>query len=228
MTRIGYVKPQAFKFALEALTQPPSIGLRFCPLSSYRFRSTARYCTCLHRLGTGTFLGFAPFSAITVRRARWASTPTASRPQVFTTSRQELRPQQIAGLFHPAGTRRVEPSEIISWLIGNHLWPRAPSSLSALHGFLPNGVCSSRLRAAGLYAFGDVTPSGPSAVYETAGSHLGLGPTLKLYSQPGLPLSSEGFTPPTRVRLSWLFLLQGCTHRWPWAEALPLLRFEPP
>jgi hypothetical protein len=146
MTHIGYAKPQAFIIALEALTQPPSIGLRFCFLFSCRLRSTARYCTCLHRLGTGTFLGFAPFSAITVRRARWDSTPTAPRSQVFTTSQQELRPQQLAGLFHPAGTPRVWPSEGTSWSMGNRFRSRASSSLSTLHGFLPDDACSSRLQ----------------------------------------------------------------------------------
>jgi hypothetical protein len=50
--------------------------------------------------------------------------------------------------------------------------------------------------ATGLYAFDDITPHGPFAVYETAGAHLGLGPTLKLCSRPGLPLSLEGFTLP--------------------------------
>jgi len=165
MTRIGYAKPQAFIIAFEALTQPPSIGLRFYFLSSSRLRSTARYCPFLHRLGTGTFLGFAPFSAITDRRAGWGSTLTAPRPQVFATSRQELRPHQLAGLFHPAGTRRVRPSEITSWSIGNCLQSLASSPLSTLHGFLPGDACSSRLLATGLYAFGDITPPGPSAVY---------------------------------------------------------------
>jgi len=70
MTRIGYAKPQAFIIALEALTQPPSIGLRFYFLSSFKLRSTSRYYPFLHRLGTGTFLGFSPFSATTDRRAR--------------------------------------------------------------------------------------------------------------------------------------------------------------
>jgi len=33
------------------------------------------------------------------------------------------RPQRLAGLFHPAGTPRVWPSEVDSWLIGNCLQP---------------------------------------------------------------------------------------------------------
>ena len=60
-----------------------------------------------HRLDSGVFSGFFPFSAIIARRDRDDSNRLAVRPQVFSTSRQTFRQQQPAGLFRPAGTRRV-------------------------------------------------------------------------------------------------------------------------
>lgn len=134
MTRIGYVKPQVFITTHEALTQPPNFGFRFRPLSSCRLRSTARFCIPLHRLGTGAFLGFVPFSAIIARRAEQASRPAAPRPQVFTTSRQRRRPRQLAGLFHPAGTPRVAVCKGLD-LIDRVLFP-VPGSSAVILSFM--------------------------------------------------------------------------------------------
>jgi hypothetical protein len=162
MTRTGYVKPQMFSTTYEALTQPPNFGLRFHPLSSSRLRSTARFCTPLHRLGTGAFLGLRPFSAIIVRRAAQGSTPVASRPQVFATSRQDRRPQRLAGLFHPAGTPRVSVSRGRD-LIDRVLFP-VPGSCVVILSFMD----SFRVRRADPgrrpprhYAGGDLTTPGP-------------------------------------------------------------------
>jgi len=140
MTHIGYIKPQVFITTHEALTQPPNFGLRLHPLSSYRLRSTTRFCTPLHRLGTGAFLGLRPSSAIIARHAVQASIPVAFRPQVFATSRQKRHPQQLAGLFHPAGTPRVRSSEDMTWSIGCCSQSLAPAPLSH-PAWLPSGRC---------------------------------------------------------------------------------------
>jgi hypothetical protein len=140
MTRIDYVKPQVFITTHEALTQPPNFGLRFYPLSSCRLRSTSRFCTPLHRLGTGAFLGLLPPSAVIARHAVQASRPVAFRPQVFATSRQKRHPRQLAGLFHPAGTSRVQSSEDMTWSIGCCSQSLAPAPLSR-PSWLPSRRC---------------------------------------------------------------------------------------
>jgi hypothetical protein len=123
-----------------------------CSLSSCRLRSTPRYCTPLHRLGTGAFLGLLPFSAFIARHAEQGSIPAASRPQVFSTSRQERRPQRLAGLFHPAGTPRVTVSRGLN-LIDRVLFP-VPGSCAVILTFMASfralGANPARLAAAPL------------------------------------------------------------------------------
>jgi hypothetical protein len=103
-----------------------------------------------------------PFSAIIVRRAAQGSTPVASRPQVFATSRQDRRPQRLAGLFHPAGTPRVSVSRGRD-LIDRVLFP-VPGSCVVILSFMD----SFRVRRADPgrrpprhYAGGDLTTPGP-------------------------------------------------------------------
>jgi hypothetical protein len=111
--------------------------VHFCPLSSSRLQPTTRSSMHFHRFGTDAFSGFFPFSAIIARRDQQGSSPAALRPQVFTTSRQNIRRERLAGLFHPAGTPRVMAFRVLpqhrSCTVSGHFAP-APSSV--LHGFL--------------------------------------------------------------------------------------------
>lgn len=147
-------------------------------------------------MGTGAFLGLLPFSAIIARRATQASRPAASHPQVFATSRQERRPQQLAGLFHPAGTPRVSVSRGQN-LIDRVLFP-VPGSYAVILSFMVSFHASravpDRLTAAPL-RWRRSHDAQPLVVYETTGYHPGLGPTLKRYSRPGLPHLARGFHP---------------------------------
>jgi hypothetical protein len=196
MTRIGYVKPQMFSTTYEALTQPPNFGFRLRPLSSSRLRSTARFCIPLHRLGAGAFLGLVPFSAIIVRRAEQASTPVASRPQVFATSRQDRRPQRLAGLFHPAGTPRVSVCRGHD-LIDRVLSP-VPGSCVVVLFFMGSFRGRGRFPAAGRRATTRMATSPHPAPgrLATAGAHLELESTLERCSRAGLPHLAERFHPP--------------------------------
>jgi hypothetical protein len=148
-------------------------------------------------LGTGAFLGLLPFSAIIVRRATQASRPVAARPQVFTTSRQDRRPQRFAGLFHPAGTPRVSVSRGHN-LIDRVLFP-VPGSYAVILSFMasfhvsravPDRPAIAPLRWRRPYE------TQPLTVYETAGCHHGLGPALERCSRPGPPHLAKGFHPP--------------------------------
>jgi hypothetical protein len=147
-------------------------------------------------LGTGAFLGLLPFSAIIVRRATQASRPVAARPQVFTTSRQDRRPQRFAGLFHPAGTPRVSVSRGHN-LIDRVLFP-VPGSYAVILSYMvsfhvsravPDRPAIAPLRWRRPYE------TQPLVVYETTGCHPGLGPALERCSRPGPPHLAERFHP---------------------------------
>jgi hypothetical protein len=92
MTRIGYVKPQAF-IALEAVDTTTRLEVNLVFLFSCELLPTSRFNTHSHWLdNTNAFLGFFPLSAITTGRDRQDSSPAAFRSQVFSTSQQNLRP----------------------------------------------------------------------------------------------------------------------------------------
>jgi hypothetical protein len=104
----GYVEPSGVSTPSRSTstTENPEISR----ILTILFQGSVRlqgFSLTLHRLETGTFSGFVPFSAIISRRDRGDSSHLATRPQVFSTSRQAIRPQKLAGLFRPAGTRRV-------------------------------------------------------------------------------------------------------------------------
>lgn len=202
MTRIGYVKPQMFSTTYEALTQPPNFGFRLRPLSSSRLRSTARFCIPLHRLGAGAFLGLVPFSAIIVRRAEQASTPVASRPQVFATSRQDRRPQRLAGLFHPAGTPRVSVCRGHD-LIDRVLFPVPGSCAVFCSSWVPSGGGGgSRPLAVAPLRGWRPRLTRPLAVLQRLAPILNLDRPWSVAPEQACLISSKGFTPPTRARLS--------------------------
>jgi len=103
------VTPSLKRFNVrEALTQPPNGHLRFRSLSSSRLQPASRFPHTPTPIGTtGASLGLFPFQRHHCSTRKQASTLAAARPQVFTTSRQDRRRLQLAGLFHPAGTPRV-------------------------------------------------------------------------------------------------------------------------
>jgi hypothetical protein len=107
-THIGYVQPSGVSTPSRSTTATGNPGIS--RITTILFQALVRlqgFSLTRHRLDSGPFLGFIPFSAITVRRDRDDSNRLAVRPQVFSTSRQTFRPRQLAGLFRPAGTRRV-------------------------------------------------------------------------------------------------------------------------
>jgi len=143
MTRIGYVKPTGV-FTPSRPSQPPPDTWRFPgihhPLTGFgRLQGFSQTPTPADI--TGASSGFVPFSAVIVRRDTHGSTRAAPRPQVFATSRQRRRPQRLAGLFHPAGTRRVWVFRALP-TIDRELFPvlLAPSPFPTLHGVLPGGT----------------------------------------------------------------------------------------
>ena len=107
-THIGYVQPSGVSTPSwsTTVTRNPEIS-RISTILFQVFVRLQGFSLTVHRLDSGVFVGFCPFSAIIARRDRDDSSRLAIRPQVFSTSRQIYRPQQLAGLFHPAGTRRV-------------------------------------------------------------------------------------------------------------------------
>jgi hypothetical protein len=146
MTPIGYAKPTGV---------PHPRGHHNCHRKPERIRTSTILFQAwidfkvsrgrLHRLNsTGTSSGLFPFSAIMARRDKHGPNRAAPRPQVFSTSRQILRPQPLAGLFHPADTRRVLVFRVLPQ-VGREPSPalHAPSLLPVLHGILPyhTGTC---------------------------------------------------------------------------------------
>jgi len=186
MTRINYAKPTGVLTPSRPSQPSPDTwmipGIHH-PLSSFgRLQGFSQIPTPADN--TGASSGSIPFSAMIVRRDKHASTRAAPRPQVFATSRQRRRPQRLAGLFHPAGTRRVLVFRV-SPTIDRELFPvhPAPSLLPTLHGFLPveTDACLASDRS-GVTLMRSWFPQAPCPASGT-GFHLGLRPTLKLYSR---------------------------------------------
>jgi len=107
MTRIGYDKPLVFQTPSRPSTRPPNVGFRFRSLSSYKLRPASRFKARFYRLDSASPLVFFPHSAKAARRDRRTSRFTCSPPTGFLNLLTRRRPQQRAGLFHPASTPRV-------------------------------------------------------------------------------------------------------------------------
>jgi len=91
MTRIGYVKPAGVSTPSRPSQPPPDTwmipGIHH-PLSGFgRLQGFSQTPTPVGIPGISS--GSVPFSAMIVRRDTHGSTHAASRPQVFSTSRQE-------------------------------------------------------------------------------------------------------------------------------------------
>jgi hypothetical protein len=106
---------------------------------------------------------------------------------------------RLAGLFHPAGTPRVRPSESDPKSIGARFQALAPSPLATSQGVHPV-VRSALIRgtAPRCYAFGTLhihqllAPCG-------AGFPHRFRPTLKLFARSGAPRHGRQFHPPAAV-----------------------------
>jgi hypothetical protein len=97
----------------------------------------------------------------------------------------------------PQALQGFRPSEPDSEAIGGRLRPRAPSSLPALHVFLPRHERHLLLSPPRRYYPNRDSPRGkaPRLLAET-GFRLGLGPTVELCARSGAPRSLAGFTRP--------------------------------
>jgi len=117
MTRIGYIKPQALSSPSRPSHSHQTTGSQSFPSSS-RLRPTSRYYPFQHRLGSGASLGFSPFQRHHHPTGQTEFHSRSLPPTGFRNLTAGLRPQRLAGLFHPAGTPRVRPSEVDSRPIG--------------------------------------------------------------------------------------------------------------
>lgn len=139
------------------------------------------------------------------------SVPRFSQPLDRNDVRNDLQVCSTLQALLGLGLQRLCPGR--SGIVSN---PLVPSSLSAFQGFLPSNACGSQPTDRRALRFRRPCIPWPLCHLVTAGFPHRLGPTLELCSRPGLPLPQKGFTPPTRARLSWPFLPQGFTPRWPW------------
>jgi len=114
------------------------------------------------------------------------SSPRATHPQVFTTSRRVNSRLRLVGLFHPTGTPRVPSSGHDHESIGTGLPVLASTPLSASQGFhsppRDDPMSSEPPRH---YALGLLATAGTPCRLAPTGSPLRLGPTLKHSSRFG-------------------------------------------
>jgi len=80
-------------YALEALTRPPNVGLRFRPLSSCELQPASRFAARPYPSEGGISIGLVPFSAVITRRDGQDSTPTRVPPTGFRNLLARKRPQ---------------------------------------------------------------------------------------------------------------------------------------
>lgn len=124
------------------------------------------------------------------------SSPRASRPQVFATSRRDNSRLRLVGLFHPTGTPRVQSSGPDHESIGTGLPVLASAPLSASQGFHPpsrdDPISSGPPRD---YALGPLATTEAPRRLAPTGSPLRLGPTLKHWSRLGAFRDRDRFHP---------------------------------
>jgi hypothetical protein len=114
------------------------------------------------------------------------SSPHATRPQAFSTSRRIISRLRLVGLFHPTGTPRVPSSGLDHESIGTGLPVLASAPLSASQGFhLPSRDDPISSEPPRHYALGLFAATEAPRRLAPTGSPLRLGPTLKHSSRFG-------------------------------------------